>query len=287
MKLSSLFLEAFFAVSKTLHFSRASKELHITQSALSQRILNLEDHLGAKLFIRDPGGVRLTESGLLLLRYCQAQSAIEEELLSKLLPAANKSTSDLGGTIRIGGFSSVVRSIVMPKINGLVSKNPQIKVEVFVRELSELPSLLKRGQVDFIVLDHVLSESALESRELGEEENVLVESKRGTLRKHIYLDHDPEDNTTQRFLEAQGKKMLSPFERSYLDDIYGILDGAAMGWGRAVVPLHLLRGRSDLRLVPGYKSLRSPMVLHFYKQPYYSELFHRTLKCLVSVPHGT
>lgn len=193
MKLSSLFLEAFFAVSKTLNFSRASKELHITQSALSQRILNLEDHLGTKLFIRDPAGARLTESGHLLLRYCQAQSALEEELLSKLLPKPNKNESSLGGTIRIGGFSSVVRSLVMPRLNSLVSRNPQVKVEIFVRELSELPSLLKRGQADFIVIDRALEGSDLEYREIGEEENVLAESKKCILRKHDHITFAVED----------------------------------------------------------------------------------------------
>jgi DNA-binding transcriptional LysR family regulator len=285
MKLSSLYLEAFFAVSKCLNFSKAAKSLHITQSALSQRVLKLEDHLGAKLFIRDPAGIRLTETGDLLLRYCQTQSALEDELLSKVLPRMAKNPAGLGGTIRIGGFSSVLRSLVMPRLDSLVSKNPNIKVEIFVREMPDLPGLLRQGQADFIVLDRFLEDSDLASHKLGEEENVLVESKNGSLREHVYLDHDSDDKTTLRFHEAQGKKMPEKFARSYLDDIYGILDGAAMGWGRAVVPLHLLEGRRDLRVVKNFKSLKTPVVLHYYKQPYYSELFNQALTCLeVSKP---
>ena len=43
MGLSSLHLDAFFAAAQSLNFSQAAKELHITQSALSQRIKALEE----------------------------------------------------------------------------------------------------------------------------------------------------------------------------------------------------------------------------------------------------
>lgn len=283
MKLSSLALEAFYAVSKTSNFSRAAKTLHITQSALSQRILNLEEQLETKLFIRDPSGARLSESGQVLLRYCQAQSALEEEALSRLGQSKNRKEPGLAGTIRIAGYSSVMRSIIFPRLSELVRKNPAIKIEAFVRELSELPALLRSGQADFIVLDRILESSELESRVLGEEEYVLVEAKRITGRNQIYLDHDPEDTTTRRFFELQGKRFPSGFRQSYLDDIYGILDGVASGWGRAVLPRHLIQNRSDLRVFSKMKPLRIPIVLHFYKQPYSSELFRNALQSMLRI----
>ena len=63
MSLSSLYLDAFVGVAKAESFSGAAKGLHITQSALSQRIKNLEDELGLTLFLRMTSGVRLTEQG--------------------------------------------------------------------------------------------------------------------------------------------------------------------------------------------------------------------------------
>ncbi len=84
MSLSSLHLDAFFAAAQSLNFSRAARDLHITQSALSQRVKALEEDLGLTLFVRLPRGVQLTEAGERLLRYCQARSSLESELIEHL-----------------------------------------------------------------------------------------------------------------------------------------------------------------------------------------------------------
>lgn len=282
MKLSSLSLEAFFAVSKILNFSKAAELLGITQSALSQRILNLEDQLTTKLFVRERGGTRLTESGQMLARYCQTQSALEEEVLSRLNLPNKQNTSILSGTIRIGGFSSVLRSMILPRLQTLMSQNSNVKIELFNREISDLPSLLKSGQADFIVLDQKLEQSNIDSHQIAEEENVLVEAKTIKNRKHVFLDHDPDDRTTQRFFELQGKQLPKDSQRSYLDEVYGILDAVSAGWGRAVLPLHLIQSRANLRVLPNYKPLKVPIVLHYYQQPYYSQLFQETLRALTN-----
>jgi len=77
MGLSSSHLEAFAAVAQAGGFSKAAKILHLTQSALSQRIMNLEDDLAITLFIRDPSGLRLTPAGDELLRYWQMHHGLE------------------------------------------------------------------------------------------------------------------------------------------------------------------------------------------------------------------
>ncbi len=82
MTFSSSHLEAFFAVSQTLNFTQAASKLHITQSALSQRILNFEKELGLTLFIRDRAGLRLTETANKIVRYCQQKNNLEIEVLA-------------------------------------------------------------------------------------------------------------------------------------------------------------------------------------------------------------
>lgn len=85
MSLPSLYLDAFLAVAQTQGFSSAASILNITQSALSQRIKNLEEHLGLTLFIRTPNGANLTEQGERLLRYCQTRDSLESELVQECL----------------------------------------------------------------------------------------------------------------------------------------------------------------------------------------------------------
>jgi len=101
MSLSSLQLDAFLAAAKSLNFSRAAESLFITQSALSQRVKNLELTMGATLFIRDPSQIKITEIGEKLLRYCQTKDAMEDELLFNLTSIEG---GELAGIVRIGIF---------------------------------------------------------------------------------------------------------------------------------------------------------------------------------------
>lgn len=55
-------------------------------------------------------------------------------------------------------------------------------------------------------------------------------------------------------------------------DVYGIIDGVALGLGRGVVPGHLLAGRQDVRPLPGYRPQPIPVWLHHFALPYYSRL---------------
>ena len=113
MSLQSNQLDAFMAVAELLNFTKAADKLHITQSALSQRILNLESELQTTLFIRDRSGLKLTEQSFDLIRYCQSRMTLEDEFINSL---KSKNSKDLAGVLKIGGFSSVMRSVIQPSL---------------------------------------------------------------------------------------------------------------------------------------------------------------------------
>src|SRR5699024_2727566 len=56
-------LQAFEAAARNLSFTRAGEELHVSQSAISQRIRLLEAHVGQPLFVRHAHSITLTETG--------------------------------------------------------------------------------------------------------------------------------------------------------------------------------------------------------------------------------
>lgn len=270
MTISQIQLEAFTEVSKAKSFSKAADALGLTQSALSHRIRNLEEHLQISLFIRRGHGIELTEAGTKLIRYCRLQRQAEEEFIQEFLPKKN-TAGKLSGTIRLGGASTLIRSVVVPALAQLLNDNHDIRIQLHTAELRDLPSLLNRGEVDFLVTCEGVQIPGSVERIIGYEENVLIESNRKKRAADVYLDHDMEDKTTFNFLKFNGKKS-SVLNRSFMDDIYGIIDGVSHGLGKAVVPTHLIAGRKDLSIVKDYKSVKTPVCLYQMDQPYYSKL---------------
>lgn len=273
MKIAANSLEAFLAVARRCNFSKAASELAISQSALSQRILNLESQLETTLFVRDRAGSRLTPEGEELLRYAQAQESLEEEFLS-----SRAAGDDLAGSLRVGGFSSVTRSVVMPALAPLCREHQGVRASLFSRELAELPGLLRHGEADLILTDSELGRDGVHSLLLGFEENVLVRSRKWK-KAECFLDHDANDLTTQRYCQKFGQKFGQKpgqkgkrIERRFLDEVYNLIEGVRLGFGQAVVSRHLVEGDRDLELVEPEKVLKTPVWLHYPAQAYYPKI---------------
>jgi len=259
VKIPSNSLSAFLEVARARHFTHAAANLGLTQSALSQRILNLENQLETTLFVRDRAGPRLTPAGEKLLRHAQSVEALEAEYLN--------AGSAPAGAIRVAGFSSITRSIALPALAPLLRAGTYPCV-VLTRELNTLAELLRQGEADFVITEGESEREDVESTFLGYEENILVGPKRGSA-PEIYLDHDPLDTTTARYFQKKGKRKL---ERRFLDDVYGLLDGVKLGIGLAVLPRHLVDGDRDLEILDEARVLKIPVWLHYLHQPYYTKL---------------
>ena len=72
-------LRVFISVYDARNFLRASAALRVTQSSVSSRIRNLEDEIGASLFVRLQRGVRPTEKADVLYRHAKRTVASLEE----------------------------------------------------------------------------------------------------------------------------------------------------------------------------------------------------------------
>jgi len=277
--MSSIQLDAFLAIARTKSFSAAAKLLHVTQSALSQRMLNLESDLETSLFVRESHGIRLTDVGQSLLQYAQTKEGLEREFLESL---RSKDHLNLSGLIRIASFSTYVRSMLLPKIVRFSLQHPAVRFDIMTREMRELPEMLKSGEVDFMISTDDIQRQDLETFSIGEEKNVLIESKKiAVSHRDIYFDHDEWDETTHRFWQVQ-KAKPSSYRRMFLDEIYAIIDAVEMGIGRAVVPEHLVRERKTIKIVSDLKPMVIPVHVSHYRQAYYTKLQAAFLQLLRS-----
>ena len=138
--------KVFYHVASTLSFSEASRQLYISQSAVSQSIKALEQKLGHSLFIRNTKKVELTPEGETLFRHVQPA-------VSLLLQGENQllNTDSAEMPLRIGASDTICRYFLVPYLKRFHKEFPDIHIKVTNATSVGCVSLLENKQVDFIV----------------------------------------------------------------------------------------------------------------------------------------
>lgn len=141
--------KVFYKVAKTLSFSEASKELFISQSAVSQSIKVLEKNLSQTLFIRSTKKVRLTKEGEMLFKHI-------EPAINLIMLGENQifEANELGGgQLRIGASDTICRYFLVPYLNEFHKKYPKVHIKVTNGTSLQCVELLESNQVDIIVIN--------------------------------------------------------------------------------------------------------------------------------------
>ncbi len=267
---------AFITVCKFGSVTTAAKELGLTQAALSIRLKRLEEILSCSLLIRKKTGVVLTEAGQRFLDHAITFDKWEEAWWSEY----KKEDKGLGGEIKIGAFSTIGRSLVLPALSPLLKAHTEIDFQYSIKELRELPAQLLSGEVDIIFLDRPLLKDRIESVLLGYEEYVYVKSRKYAHNPHTFLNHDEQDEMSFRWFKAVDKNPTIQ-KRRYLDEIYSVIDGVAMGIGVSVLPKHLVEDDKRIDIMFENKKLLSPVYMVFQKKNYYPKSFELARDTLI------
>ena len=126
-------LRMFEAVARSLNFSAAAEELCVSHSAVSHQMRSLEDWFGKPLFVRHPGGVRLTEAGSRL------QQAASQALVELETCCAHILESGEPCEIVLGAPGSFLANWLIPRLESFEAEHPDIRLRLQTSaELSEL-----------------------------------------------------------------------------------------------------------------------------------------------------
>lgn len=132
----------FDAACRHMNFSRAGRELNITQAAVSRRIKGLEDHLGTQLFTRSGKNLTLTPRGEKLFQRVRASLDYLEESLEPFRTGA-------GQSISLAASGSVSHLWLGPRLRDFARDNP----DVFLRLVtSDSPADLASENNDLVIL---------------------------------------------------------------------------------------------------------------------------------------
>lgn len=122
----------------------ASEKMHISQSAMSQSIANLEKEIGYKLFERSRKGTFLTEEGQRLIPYILEILESQNDLLVEV----QNMKTDIAGTLKIATIPTLFHKIVPKALSHFKNDYPQVDVEVKEADREDIVDMVDKGDID-------------------------------------------------------------------------------------------------------------------------------------------
>lgn len=128
MKLDDLSL--FVRIADTGSITESALQLEMTTATASAALKRLEDQLDTQLFVRSTRRLRITTEGERFLQYCRLALETIEDGIS----AMNTYQGKIAGTIRLSISSDLGRNIVMPWLDEIVDKHPDLSLNINIQD---------------------------------------------------------------------------------------------------------------------------------------------------------
>ncbi len=274
------YLRVFECVYRTRCMTTAAKELHLTQSGVSQHIKALEETLEAPLFDRIHRKIMPTKEAQKL--YFQTRLALKH--LEEVVGEISQVEVSLAGEIRIGMPIEFGNHKIIPAIAKLGNKYPKVNFVMQMDFASHLEAQLLSGDLDFAFVDEFVSNKNIETTLIAEEKIELCASpnylkkfgiSKPTKAYFEELDYiayqEGEPVLRSWFSHHLRRKNIRLNVRARVMDVQAIARLISCGLGVGVLPGHILTNLSKedgLELVPfagSGKSLSNKISLAYLK----------------------
>lgn len=168
-------LTVFCSVAHNMSFTKAARELGVTQPAVSHHIQELEQELGVVLFDRLAGGIELTEAGSVLLQHAHRilNSYHQLDFDMRLLDRGHS------GELRLGATPTIAQYILPSCAASFASKFRRIKLSIVEGNSAEIERLVAEGEVDMGLVENSSRRESLRYTPFMQYELLLVAPVRG------------------------------------------------------------------------------------------------------------
>jgi LysR family transcriptional regulator, benzoate and cis,cis-muconate-responsive activator of ben and cat genes len=246
-------LRYFNALASDLNFTRAAKNLNVSQPPLSLQIAQLEEELGARLFDRTSRSVALTDAGRAMVPHAKAILARIEEARGHVARVA----SGLEGRVQIGMAGSHFMGPFPKFISAFRQMRP--KVEITLREMkpADHPHALRDDRLDICLSrtpaqDEQVSAALLwrdpvvvalpPGHRLGKRNRISLADLRNE--DFVFLQHDS-SSFAKRLYDACLREGFTPHIVQQVVEMPAALNLVAAGLGVTLVPASMALLRKD------------------------------------------
>lgn len=141
-------LKYFLTVAREENITKAADMLHITQPTLSRQLIQLEEELGTKLFIRGKSRITLTDEGMLLRR--RAEEIID--LADRTEREFSEQDNLIGGEIFIGAGETHAMHVLADIAKKFNMEYPQVKFDIYSGNADDIKERIDKGLIDIGLL---------------------------------------------------------------------------------------------------------------------------------------
>ena len=231
-------------VVETGNYTYASRELNLSQPAISQHIKGLEDEFGIKIFERLNKKLMLTREGEILVNYARRMQALDKQLLRDLSSGQTDALS-----LSIGITHSNESSIVSEAVAEYASRYKGITITLITDTANGLKEKLKNFEIDFAITDSKIIDPSFKVKHLDTDYLTLIVAPEHRLAEHesVSIEEVKEENlilrlphsgTRDLFIASLASQNLSLDEFNVIleiDSIATIKDLVRHGYGVSVL----------------------------------------------------
>ena len=153
-------LKYFLAVAEELNFTKAAEKLFISQPPLSRQIMELEEELQARLFIRNNKKVELTEAG----KYFENEVREIFQHLERISVKTKKIADNVSGEFRIAYISSIYSSVISDLIKHLKERFPYVNFKLFEVSTTRQITALEQGKIELGIIRSPIKSPKIKSQ---------------------------------------------------------------------------------------------------------------------------
>ena len=166
-------MDTFLTVCKYMNYTKAAKELNLTQPAVSQHIHFLEQTYGVELFAHNGKRMELTRAGEILKRSALTMKHDEFHMQEKMRHAA-------GGVqnYAFGATLSVAEFMITEDLERFILNHPESHIRMEVANTKELLVKLDAGELDFAIVEGEFPKDEYEYLLYSQEEYVAAGNKK-------------------------------------------------------------------------------------------------------------
>ena len=194
-----------------MSFTKAARELFISQPAITKHIQELENIYKVQLFNRIGGKISLTPQGEIFLKHAN-------EILAQYKLLANEMelvTEQFSGELKIGASTTIAQYLIAPLLADFIVRFPQVKVSLFTGNSEQREDALENKKIDIGLVEGSRRSNHLKYSPLAKDELVLVTSSQNPIGESVAVT---DIATLPLVLREVGSGTLEVIEKALLEN---------------------------------------------------------------------